>query len=422
MPKRARGPRPGLTTQILAALVAGCLVGWRWPEFGERLQILATIFVRLVLVVIGPLILATLVVGIAGQGSLRRLGRLAAQAFGLFVANTCAALAIASALANVLQPGRGIATAAALAADVGQAPSESFWIRLFPRSIADALARGDVLQIVVFGVLFGIAVSMAGNAGLPLLELFRSLAQAMYKLTNLVMMAAPLGAFGAAAALIGQQGFQAAYGFLRLIIAVYLGLAFLLLVCYPTVAWLFRVPLRELCRAAKEPVAVAFATASASGAMPKAMENMEAMGVPGSIVSFTMGTGLNFNPSGSTVYVGVATLFVLQAYRMPMGMLDQLTVLGVLFVATKGIGGVPRSSLVVIAAALPALGLSQESTGAAVGLLLGIDPLLDMPRTAVNTAGNCLASALVARWQGVPLPAPHANPAVREGQKASDPV
>jgi proton glutamate symport protein len=412
--------RPGLTSQILTALVLGCFVGFLWPEFGRSLQILATIFVRLVLVVVGPLILATLVVGIAGQGGLKSLGRLAAQTFGLFIANTLAALVIAFSLANALQPGGGISVAGSLAADVGGPPAESFWIRLFPRSIADALARGDVLQIVVFGVLLGIAVSMAGEAGRPLLDLGRSLAQVMYKLTNLVMMAAPAGAFGAAAALIGQQGLQAASGFFRLILAVYLGLAVLLLVFYPAAALVFRIPLRALCRAAAEPMAVAFATASASGAMPKAMECMEAAGVPRSIVSFTMGTGLNFNPSGSTVYVGVATLFVLQAFRMPLGMSDQITALLILFVATKGIGGVPRSSLVVIAAALPALGLSQEMTGAGIGLLLGIDPLLDMPRTAVNTAGHCLASALVARWQGTALRASSGSPAPEPRQAASE--
>jgi len=392
--------RLGLTSQILAALAIGALVGWRWPALGQSLQILATVFIRLVLVVIAPLILATLVTGIAGQGDLRRLGGLALRSFGLFAGITTTALALAFGLANLFQPGRGIAPVAGAAIDLGAAPSESFWIRLFPRSIADAMARGDVLQIVVFSILLAVAVSLAGESGRPVLDLCRSLARVMYRFTDLVMAAAPVGVFGAAASLTGRQGFAAAAGFLRLIAAVYLGLALLLLVLYPLLALLFRIPLKRLCRAVKEPFAVAFATASASGALPKSMECMEAMGLPRSVVGFTLGAGLNFNPSGSTVFIGVASLFILQAHRLPLAWPDQVLLFGTLWVASKGIGGVPRSSLVVIAAALPAVGVSPDVVGAGIGLLLGIDPLMDMPRTAVNTAGNCLAAALVARWQG----------------------
>ncbi|MBZ5498325.1 MAG: dicarboxylate/amino acid:cation symporter [Acidobacteriia bacterium] len=393
--------RMSLTWQIMAALAAGALVGWRWPAFGLSLEILATIFIRLVLVIIAPLIFSTLVVGIAGQGDLRKLGSLAFRTFGFFIVVTTLALTIAFALANLLQPGRGVATTAArMAADISAPPTESFWIRLVPRSFADAMARGDVLQVVVFSIIFAVAVSLAGPAGRPILDLCRSLAQVMYRFTDMVMMAAPVGVFGAAAALVSRQGLQVGTSFVRLIAAVYLGLGLLLLVFYPLLALLSRIPLRKLYQAAQEPIAVAFATSSASGALPKAMESMEAMGVPRSIVSFTMGTGLNFNPSGSTVFIGVASLFIFQAFRIPLTLGDQLVLFGTLFVASKGIGGVPRSALVVIAAALPAMGLSPEVVGAGVALLLGIDPLLDMPRTAVNTAGNCLASALVARWQG----------------------
>jgi len=235
----------------------------------------------------------------------------------------------------------------------------------------------------------------------------------MYKFTDMVIATAPVGVFGAAAALVSQQGLGVGSGFLRLIVAVYLGLALLLLVLYPLLAFIFGIPLKRLYQAVKEPFAVAFATASASGALPKSMESMEAMGLPRSVVAFTLGTGLNFNPSGSTVFIGVASLFILQAYRMPLAWHDQMLLFATLFVASKGIGGVPRSSLVVIAAALPAVGVPPQIVGAGIGLLLGIDPLLDMPRTAVNTAGNCLAAALVARWQGIPpksigsaLPAP----------------
>ena len=404
--------RLSLTSQILAALAAGALVGSRWPALGQSLQILATIFIRLVLVIIAPLIFSTLVTGIAGQGDLRRLRGLALRSFGLFVGVTTVALALAFGLANLLQPGKSIIPGANLAIDLGAPQSESFWVRLFPRSIADAMARGDVLQIVVFSILLAVAVSLVGDAGRPVLDLCRSLARVMYKFTDMVMATAPVGVFGAAAALVSQQGLGVGAGFLRLIVAVYLGLALLLLVLYPLLAIIFGIPLKRLYQAVKEPFAVAFATASASGALPKSMESMEAMGLPRSVVAFTLGTGLNFNPSGSTVFIGVASVFILQAYQMPLAWHDQMLLFGTLFVASKGIGGVPRSSLVVIAAALPAVGVPPQVVGAGIGLLLGIDPLLDMPRTAVNTAGNCLAAALVARWQGN-LPESSGDPKAR---------
>jgi proton glutamate symport protein len=399
--KRLGWIRPSLTVQIMAALVLGALVGWRWPALGQSLQILATIFIRLVLVIIAPLIFSTLVVGIAGQGELRKLGGLVVRTLVFFILVTTLALTIGFVLANLFQPGRGVASAATkIAADIGAAPTESFWIRLFPRSIADAMVRGDVLQIVVFSVVFAVAISLAGTAGVPVLEWCRSLAQVMYRFTDIVMMVSPVGVFGAAAALVSQQGFHVGASFARLIAAVYLGLALLLLVIYPLLAVLFRIPLGKLYQAAREPFAIAFATASGSASLPKAMENMEAMGVPRSVVSLAIGTGLNLNASGSTVFLGVAALFILQAFRIPYTFTDQMVLFGTLFVASKGIAGVPRSSLVVIAAALPAIGLSPEAVGAGVGLLLGIDPLTDMPRTAVNAAGHCLAAALIARWQG----------------------
>jgi proton glutamate symport protein len=182
--------------------------------------------------------------------------------------------------------------------------------------------------------------------------------------------------------------------------AVYLGLALLLLVCFPLLALLFRIPLRRLYQAAKEPFAIAFATASGSAALPKTMEHMEEMGVPRSVASFAIGTGLNFNASGSTLFTGVGSLFILQAFHIPHTFGDQMVLFGTLFLVGKGIAAVPRAGLVVIAATLPSIGVSPEVVGAGIGLILGIDPLLDMPRTAVNVAGHCLSSALIARWQG----------------------
>jgi proton glutamate symport protein len=396
--------RLGLTTQIIIALALGAMVGWLWPAAGPSLQILATIFIRLVMVIIAPLIFSTLVVGIAGQGSLRKLGSLALQTLGVFLIVTAVALAIGFALGNLLQPGKGItATLAKGAASIGAPPVESFWVRMFPQSVFDAMARGDVLQIVVFSVIFAVAVSLAGAAAEPVLEWCRSLARVMYKFTDIVMLAAPIGVFGAAASLVSKQGLQVGAGFAWLMAAVYAGLALLLLVFFPALALLFRIPLRKLYHAAREPFAIAFATASGLAAIPKAMERMEEMGVPRSVASFTIGTGLNFNASGSTVFLGVASLFLLQAFGIAYTWPDQMALFGTLFVVSKGIAGVPRASLIVIAAALPAIGIAPDVVGAGIGLILGIDPLMDMPRTATNAAGHCLFAAIIARWQGTKL-------------------
>jgi len=396
--------RLGLTTQIIIALALGAMVGWLWPAAGPSLQILATIFIRLVMVIIAPLIFSTLVVGIAGQGSLRKLGSLALQTLGVFLIVTAVALAIGFALGNLLQPGKGItATLAKGAASIGAPPVESFWVRMFPQSVFDAMARGDVLQIVVFSVIFAVAVSLAGAAAEPVLEWCRSLARVMYKFTDIVMLAAPIGVFGAAASLVSKQGLQVGAGFAWLMAAVYVGLALLLLVFFPALALLFRIPLRKLYHAAREPFAIAFATASGLAAIPKAMERMEEMGVPRSVASFTIGTGLNFNASGSTVFLGVASLFLLQAFGIAYTWPDQMALFGTLFVVSKGIAGVPRASLIVIAAALPAIGIAPDVVGAGIGLILGIDPLMDMPRTATNAAGHCLFAAIIARWQGTKL-------------------
>jgi len=391
--------RPSLTAQILVALIVGALLGWLWPEMGKSLQILATIFIRLVLVIIAPLIFSTLVVGIAGQGDLRRLGSLAFQTAAYFVAITALALLLSFGLANFMKPGDGVITSAASPVELVEPPAESFWIRIIPSSIVDAMARGDVLQIVLFSILMAIAVSLAGEPGRMMLEWCRSLAQVMYKLTDLVMLTAPVGVLGAAAALVAQQGIEVGASFLRLMAAVYIGLGILLFVVFPVLALIFRLSLGDIYRAIKDPFAIAFATSSASAALPKAMENMEKIGVPRSVVAFLMPTGLSFNPVGSTVFIGVASLFIIQAFQIPLSSSDQIVLFGTLYVASKGIAGVPRSSLVVITAGLSSMGIAPEIVGAGIGLLLGIDPLFDMPRTATNTTGNCLASAIVGRWQ-----------------------
>lgn len=390
----------GLTAQILIALVLGGLIGWRWPHLGQQLEILATIFVRLVLVIIAPLIFATLVVGIAGSGKLKKLGPMAVQAISYFLIVTAVAMLLGFALGNLLQPGDGLMppTEAAPAPLVQE--EASFWVRLFPRSIVAAMARGDVLQIVVFSLLFAVALAASGTRGQAVLDFCRALAEVMYRFTDLVMKLAPVGVLGASAALVGQHGLAVGKSFLWLTIGVYAGLILVFFGLYPLLCWGFRIPVGGFFRAIKEPFAIAFATTSSAAALPKAMEVMEGFGVPRRVVAFVLPTGYSFNLAGSSLFLGVAALFVAQTYDVGLGLGEQAVLLGTVYVASKGIPLVPRGSLVALVAGLSSFGLPAAVVGASFGFLLAIDPILDMPRTGVNVGGNCLATALVARWQG----------------------
>ncbi len=392
-----RIPKPSLTFQILLALAAGAALGVLRPSLGRSLGILGVVFVRLVLAIVAPLIFAGLTAGIAAQDNLKRLGRLAVHALAYFVGLTAVALAAGMGLGLALRPGAGFAGEAQPATGLLAPQAEPFLVRIFPQSIFDALARGDVLQIALFAIVFGLAANLAGEAGRPLREWCASLAQVMYKFTDLVMRAAPIGVFGAAAAVAGREGGSPGAGLLRLVLAVYLGLGFLLLLLFPLLALVSRVPLRRFWRAVKEPFAVAFATASVAAALPKAMENMERMGLPRSVVAFVLPVGLSLNPAGTTLFAGVAALFVMQASGFEAGGAGFWTLYAALYLAGKGVAGVPRFGLVVTAAALASVGMPEDAVAAGIGVLLGIDPLLDMPRTAVNITGNCLVAAVVSR-------------------------
>ncbi|MFQ5777284.1 MAG: dicarboxylate/amino acid:cation symporter [Terriglobia bacterium] len=390
----------GLTAQIIFALLLGVLLGFLWPALGQRLEIFATIFVRLVLVIIAPLVFSTLVVGIAGSGELRKLGSLAVQALAYFLLVTAGVMLLGFALGNLLAPGTGLTPPTeAVASPLAQEP-ESFWVRLFPRSIVDAMARGDVLQIVVFSLLFAVALAATGARGQAVLGLCRSLAEVMYRLTDLVMKTAPLGVLGASAALVGKHGLRVGESFLWLTVAVYAGLALVFFGLFPVLCLWFRIPVSGFFRALKDPFAIAFATTSSAAALPKAMEAMERFGVPRRIVAFVLPTGYSFNLAGSSLFIGVAALFVVQAYSISLSLAQQAALAGTVYVASKGVPLVPRGSLVALVAGLTSFGLPAEVVGASFGFLLAIDPILDMPRTGVNVSGNCLATALVARWQG----------------------
>lgn len=394
---------PGLGTQILAAFAVGIFVGWLFPAFGETLDVLGRLFVRMVLMLIAPLVFSALIVGIVDFGRVSALASLGVKTFAFFFGVTALALGLGFLVADALQIGVGMAAAAGPGGAAqgfswdlsGEAP---FVLRIFPSSIVDAMARGDVLQIVVFAILFAIALAAVGPRAEPVVEFFRSLAEVMYKFTDYVMAIAPLGVFGSAAAVIAEQGAGALVVFAKLALALGIGLAVLLLVLFPALALLFRIPIGSLAGAVKDAVGVAFATASSAAALPEAMARLEQWGVPRRVVSFVLPAGLTFNLAGSTIFIGIAALFVVQMIGGTLSAGELAQLFAILFIATKGIPQVPRGSFVALAAGLASFGLPAEAIAGGVAILLGVDALLDMARTGMNVFGNCFTAALVARW------------------------
>jgi proton glutamate symport protein len=400
---RRAGRLPGLTTQIFIGLLLGIAAGYLWPAFGVGVKPLADAFLRMIKMILAPLVFATLVVGIAGTGDLKAMGRIGVKAIIYFEAATTIALFLGLALVNIFKPGAGLAlpigadTSAAKAMVQNQQHAWDIFLHLFPTSVIDAMARGDILQIVVFALFFGIAVAAIGTRGQPIIDVLDATAHAMFKVTGYVMLFAPIGVFAAIAATVGGKGLAILFTLGKLIALMYLGLVIFALIVVGGVAYLIRVPFGTFAKAIREPFLIAFSTASSEAALPKAMEVMEAFGVPKNIVGFVLPTGYSFNLDGTTLYLSLASVFVAQLAGVPMTLGQQLVMMLTLMLTSKGVAGVPRSALVVLTATLTQFNLPLE--GAAI--LLGIDQIMDMGRTAVNVMGNCIAAAVVARWEGV---------------------
>jgi proton glutamate symport protein len=353
--------------------------------------------------IIAPLLFSTLVVGISAGGDLKTTGRIGAKAMGYFQITTVVAFAISLVLVNLFRPGDGLAIplgggagAAAGLAD-RQLGAWDILLNAIPTSVVDAMARGDVLQLVVFSTLFGAAVAAIGVKGRPVVELLESTAQAMFTLTRYVMALAPIGVFAAIAATIGGEGFAILFTLGKLVGVMYLGFALYVLVVVGGTAYAARVPFAAFFRVIREPFLIAFSTASSEAALPKALEGMERFGVPKHIVGFVLPAGYSFNQDGSTLYMATATIFVAQLAGIPLSVGAQVAIVLLLLLSSNGVAGVPRAALVILTGTLTTFGLPLE--GAA--LLLGIDHVLDMGRTAVNVTGNCMAAVAVARWEGV---------------------
>src|SRR5216117_1660463 len=410
VPRRTRRPwyRPSLTVQIMIGLVVGGAIGWLRPDWGNAVYFLRDIFINLIKSIIAPLVFSTVVVGIAGAGALRKVGRMAIKALIYFEVVTTAALFIGLAVVNFTKPGLGVTLAPSntdIVKTIGQSHPKTLietLVHVFPSSVIESMVHGDVLQIVAFSVLFALAVSAVGQKGKPIIRAMESLSQVMFKFTNYVMMFAPFGVGAAMAHTIGTQGLRVLVNLGNLILSLYLALAIFVVLVFGLVIWIARIPLRQFVRAVREPAALAFATTSSESALPKAMESMERLGVPPHIVGFVMPTGYSFNLDGSTLYLAMASVFVAQAAETTigwhMGFGQQIVMMLTLMLTSKGVAAVPRASLVILLATLNSF-LPAGLGPIGVAIIFGVDELMDMGRTCINVIGNCLATTVVARWE-----------------------
>ncbi len=394
--------------QIMIGLIVGAVIGWLRPDWGNAVYFLRDIFINLIKSIIAPLIFSTIVVGIAGAGALRKIGRMGVKALIYFELVTTAALFIGLAVVNFTKPGAGVTLTAGntdIVKAIGQGHPKTFvetLVHVFPSSVIESMVHGDVLQIVAFSVLFALAVSAVGEKGKPIVRAMESLSQIMFKFTNYVMMFAPIGVGAAMAHTVATQGLGVLANLGKLILSLYLALIIFILLVFGLVIFITRVPLRQFVRAVREPATLAFATTSSESALPKAMQAMERFGVPRHIVGFVMPTGYSFNLDGSTLYLAMASVFVAQAAETTMGwhmaLGQQITMMLTLMLTSKGVAAVPRASLVILLATLNTF-IPAGLGPIGIAVIFGIDELMDMGRTCVNVIGNCLATVVVARWE-----------------------
>ncbi len=398
-PPRTRGL--SLTQQILIGLVLGIIVGAivsnTDPEWARYIRPFSQLFLRMIKMIIAPLIFATLVAGIAGAGHLRTVGRMGIRALIYFEVVTTLALLIGLIAVNITRPGDGVDLPVEKSEIAAQAKTwDQVLLHTVPESVIRAMADGEVLQIVVFSIFFAIALSLLGEKGRPIVALCESLSETMFKFTNIVMRYAPIGVGAAIAYTVGHGGLGILKNLALLVITLYLALAaFILLVLLP-IMLMFRIPIRKFLRAVREPAVIAFSTTSSEAALPRALEVTERLGVPRRIVAFVLPLGYSFNLDGSSLYLSLAAIFVAQAANVELTIGQQITMLLTLMLTSKGVAGVPRASLVILAGTLASYHLPLEG----VTLILGVDELMDMGRTMVNVVGNCLATVVVAKWEG----------------------
>ncbi len=393
-----------LTVWIFFAILTGVEYGRDFPHAAIASRVFSDIFLRLIQLIVAPLIFGTLVTGVAGHGKGADVGRMGWKSLVYFEVLTTVALAIGLIAIHISQAGVGVHALSSVAAP--QAPAETwqvFLLHVFPDNIAKAVADNQILEVAVFALLFGLALGrVSEEKRAPMLRLIESLTETMFSLTHLVMRYAPIGVGAALAYTVANAGIGVMASLGRLLLTLYIALPVFVLVAMLPAALVFRVPLRGFVRAVAEPTAIAFATSTSEAALPLAMEAMETFGVPRRVVAFVIPAGYSFNLAGSALYLAIASMFVAQAAGLAMGWREQVMMLLMLMLTSKGIAGVPRAVLVVLMATASTFHLPSGP----IFLILGVDALMDMGRTAINVAGNCLAAAAIARWEGVLQVAP----------------
>jgi proton glutamate symport protein len=383
-------------------MVVGALIGWWRPDIGTSLKPLSTVFLRMIKSVVVPIIFGSLVIGIAGHGDdMKRVGRLALKSIIYFEIITTIALIVGLAAVNLTRPGIGVAlggpTKEAKELAQSSVSFSNFLEHIVPQSFFEAAANNEVLQIVFFSIIFAVALSQVREGPrAAMLGFCEGLAETMFKFTGIVMVFAPFGVGAAIAYTVGHLGVGVLVNLAKLLATFYVAVAVFVAVVLLPIAWMVRVPLARFARAVAEPVSIAFATTSSEAALPRAMEAMEHLGVPRQIVAFVMPTGYSFNLDGSTLYLSLAALFVAQAAGVELSIGQQAVMLLTLMLTSKGVAGVPRGGLVILMGTVSSFGLPAEP----VFMILGIDALLDMLRTSVNVLGNCLATVVIAKWEG----------------------
>lgn len=393
-----------LTTAIFLSLILGIFVGWAAPEFAQKLHPLAVIFLRMVKMIIAPLLFSTLVVGIAGHGDVKSIGKVGLKTLIYFEIVTTLALIIGLCVGNIFQPGVGFGVSASqanlnmvaqMAATSAHHSFSSMFIDMFPTSVIQSMAEGNLLQIVVFSIFMALAICAVGQKAKPVLDVLNSLSEIMFKFTEYVMFFAPIGIFGAIASIVGESGIGVIAGYAKVIFSLYFALALFVAIVLFIACRIVKISFKSLLRTIREPALLAFSTASSEAALPKAMEIMEKFGVPKNIVGFVMPTGYTFNLDGSTLYLALGVLFAAQIAGIHLSFEQQIVMMLTLMLTSKGIAAVPRVGLIVLAGTLSSFNIPLIG----VAVLLGIDQILDMGRTTVNLIGNCVATVVIARWE-----------------------
>ena len=394
-----------LTLYIFISLIVGIIVGWQFPEIGKQMQPLAQVFLNMIKMVIAPLLFSVVVTGIATHGNLKSLGNLGAKTLIYFATATSLALIIGLFVGHIFEPGAGFSTGvvsehmlntvSTMASQTAHSSVTEMFVNIVPTSIIKAMANGDLLQIVVFSVFFALAICAVGEKAKPVLDCVSSLSEIMFKFTHFVMNFAPIGVFGAISYTIAESGMGIMINYAKIIGSLYFALFVFLFLILNVACRIVGISVFSVIRAIREPALLAFTTATSEAALPQAMKIMENFGVPKNIVGFVMPTGYTFNLDGSTLYLALAMLFSVQIVGIELTPIQLLFVMGTLMLTSKGIAGVPRVALVILAGTLSSFGYPLIG----VAILLGIDQILDMGRTTVNLIGNCVATIVIARWE-----------------------